>query len=231
MRLEDPRGFLDAIAFWDARRGIALGDPIGGRFLILKTEDGGTTWVRPDAAGMPPSLEGEGAFAASGTCVATAGDRDAWFGTGGAKVARVFRSSDGGTTWTAHETPIDAGRSSSGIFSIAFRERSHGVAVGGDYQHPDRGGRIAARTTDGGRTWELATGQGPRAYRSAIAYLPEVSKPTLIAIGPSGSDISADDGRSWALLTGRGAHAVASAGPASTWAVGESGMIARIKLE
>ena len=38
------RGFLDAIAFWDADHGIAMGDPIDGRFTILTTDDGGTNW-------------------------------------------------------------------------------------------------------------------------------------------------------------------------------------------
>ena len=37
----DPTGFLDAIAFWDAEHGIAMGDPVNGRFMILTTADGG----------------------------------------------------------------------------------------------------------------------------------------------------------------------------------------------
>jgi len=40
----DPNGFWDAIAFWDDRHGIVLGDPIDGRFTILVTSDGGATW-------------------------------------------------------------------------------------------------------------------------------------------------------------------------------------------
>ena len=38
------RGFLDAIAFWDREHGLAKGDPIDGRYLILTTIDGGKTW-------------------------------------------------------------------------------------------------------------------------------------------------------------------------------------------
>ena len=33
--------FLDAIAFWDARHGIALSDPVDGHFFILVTKDRG----------------------------------------------------------------------------------------------------------------------------------------------------------------------------------------------
>lgn len=38
------KAFYDAFAFWDARHGIAMGDPIDGRFLLLTTDDGGDTW-------------------------------------------------------------------------------------------------------------------------------------------------------------------------------------------
>ncbi|HEX8355548.1 MAG TPA: hypothetical protein VF611_21760, partial [Pyrinomonadaceae bacterium] len=93
--------FYDCMAFWDARRGIAMSDPVGGRFFVVRTEDGGRTWKEIDPAGMPPSLADEGGFAASGTCVAVGGASDAWFGTGGPAGPRVFRSTDGGRTWSA----------------------------------------------------------------------------------------------------------------------------------
>ena len=110
----DPRGFLDAIAFWDADHGIAMGDAVDGRFTILTTDDGGVSWKLSPRAHMPLALKGEGAFAASGTCLIVQGERNAWFGTGGAAVARVFRSTDRGQTWTVHETPIPAGNRFSG---------------------------------------------------------------------------------------------------------------------
>src|SRR5690348_2884154 len=36
--------FLDAIAFWDDRHGIALSDPVAGRLFVLVTDDGGAHW-------------------------------------------------------------------------------------------------------------------------------------------------------------------------------------------
>src|SRR5262249_41630392 len=62
----DAKGFYDALAFWDEAHGLAAGDPVDGRFQIVRTTDAGASWARVDAA-MPPALEGEGAFAASGT--------------------------------------------------------------------------------------------------------------------------------------------------------------------
>jgi photosystem II stability/assembly factor-like uncharacterized protein len=223
----DAMGFLDAFAFWDADRGVVLGDPVRGRFTILTTEDGGTHWQRNLGAGMPLALPGEGAFAASGTCLVVQGQRHAWFGTGGATVSRIFRSIDRGQTWTVHETPIRADAASSGIFSLGFRNSNDGVAVGGDYKQPDKRDRNIARTADGGQTWSLINGSQPRGYRSALAYVPLAAHPSLVAVGPTGSDYSTDDGETWLPLGKLGFHAVGFAGPDAGWAVGEDGVIAR----
>src|SRR5271165_1385057 len=86
----DAQGFFDAIAFFDAQRGIVLGDPVDGHFAILTTSDAGKTWTRQTG---PAALPNEGAFAASNTCLIVQGNNKAWFATGG---ARVFLSDDGG---------------------------------------------------------------------------------------------------------------------------------------
>ena len=224
---EDPKGFLDALAFWDDKHGIAMGDPIDGRFLILTTNDGGVHWKKA-GAGMPAALEGEGAFAASGTCLVVQGSRDAWFGTGGAKVARVFHSTDRGESWSAHDTPIAAGNPSSGIFSLAFRNEAEGIAVGGDYKREDLAIGNVARTLDGGQSWTTTAGRGPAGYRSAVTFVPGASAPTLVAVGPTGSDVSLDGGTTWSALGKLGFHAAGFAGPIDAgWGVGDNGRIAR----
>ena len=223
----DRDGFLDALAFWDRRHGLALGDPVGGRFVVLSTDDGGTTWNRVSPEGMPAALPGEGAFAASGTCLVVRGNGHAWFGTG---AGRVFRSDDRGRTWTSHATPITSGNGSSGIFSLAFRDAEHGVAVGGDYKEPDRAERVAATTSDGGRSWQLPSGNGPAGYRSAVTFLPSSSGRMLLAVGPKGASLSRDGGNSWVEVGHQGFHAVASAGSDSGWAVGEGGTMGRFSV-
>ena len=105
----DPKAFYDAMAFWNADRGIAFSDSVDGQLVILRTDDGGTNWSRVAAAGLPPALANEGAFAASGTNVAVFGRDHVWIGTGAAAVARVLRSTDGGRTWAAADTPLAAG--------------------------------------------------------------------------------------------------------------------------
>ena len=71
----DPAAFFDAIAFWDEKNGIALGDPVKGRFQLIVTADGGANWKPLAAKTLPPALSGEGAFAASGTCLVTHGEK------------------------------------------------------------------------------------------------------------------------------------------------------------
>jgi photosystem II stability/assembly factor-like uncharacterized protein len=227
----NPKAFFDAFAFWDDHTGIAMSDPVEGRFILIKTSDGGATWKELPGDGLPPALEGEGAFAASGTCIAVQGKSNVWFGTGGAATARVFRSTDGGITWKQSSTPITAGNASSGVFSIAFKDARNGVIVGGDYRKENEAGDNVATSTDGGATWTLAKGPGPTGFRSGVAYLPGTRGPMIAAVGPSGSDYSLDNGASWVSLGSMGFHAVSFAGVDAGWAVGEGGRIAKLSLQ
>jgi len=223
----EPKAFFDGMAFWDAERGVAVSDSVDGRFVIMLTGDGGRTWTQAPADGLPPAQPGEGAFAASGTCVAVYGTDHVWLGTGAAPVARLLRSQDGGRTWEVSTTPLAAGPSA-GIFSVAFRDAAHGIVVGGDYKKESEGEGNAAVTTDGGATWTLVKGPGLRGFRSAVAYVP--TTPSLIAVGPKGADYSSDDGQSWTGLGATGFHAFSFARRGTAgWAVGENGGIARLE--
>jgi photosystem II stability/assembly factor-like uncharacterized protein len=219
--------FFDAIRFWDARHGIAMSDPVDGKFLLVTTSDGGRSWREIPANRLPAALPGEGAFAASGSCLAVLGEGDVWFATGGAASARVFHSSDRGRSWTVHDTPIRAGAASAGIFSIAFRDRLHGVVAGGDYKLPTLGGRNVAVTHDGGVTWTLVDSTAsPAGYRSAVAYTGVSGQ--LVAVGLSGSDLSVDDGATWRPMDTVAYNSALWPSHGSTgWAVGPNGRIAR----
>jgi len=219
--------FLDALAFWDDRHGIALGDPIDGRLYILTTDDGGATWTRVATTSAPPMLAGEDAFAASGTCITVEGSSNAWIGTGGGSRARVFRSTDRGRTWSVADTPIHAGNSASGIFSVAFTDAEHGVAVGGEYSKPAGLFPNVALTSDGGETWRLASGALPRGYMSAVAYVPGTSGRTLVAVGLAGTARSLDGGESWTMIDTVAYNSVAFVSPSAGWAAGPRGRIAR----
>jgi photosystem II stability/assembly factor-like uncharacterized protein len=224
----DPKAFLDAMAFWDAKHGIAVSDSVDGRFVILQTHDGGSTWTRVPADVLPAALPNEGAFAASGTNVAVLAPNHVWIGTGAGPVSRVLHSPDGGRSWTIAKTPL-ATSPSAGIFSVAFRDSLHGIVVGGDYRKESDAIDNAATTADGGATWTLT--KGLSGFRSVVAYVPGSS--SAIAIGPAGADRSEDDGRTWTAMAGPGYHAFAfpRVERATTgFAVGEGGRVGRLDL-
>jgi len=222
----DPKGFFDAMAYWDTEHGIVVGDSVDGRFSIFLTSDSGVTWTPVAQDSLPPALPNEGAFAASGTNVAVQGRQNVWFGTGAGAKARVLHSRDRGRTWTIAETPLPSGRSS-GIFSVAFRDATHGVVVGGDYTKEKDAVDNVAVTSDGGRTWTLGKTQGLSGFRSVVAYVPR-ERMSLIAVGPQGADWSTDDGRTWAPIEGPGFHTFSfSKTGAAGWGAGGRGALAR----
>ena len=222
---DNPKAFLDAMAFWDADHGLVMGDSIDGRFDILTTADGGKTWTRVSADKLPPALPNEGAFAGSGTNIAVSGRSDAWIGTGASTRCRVLRTRDGGATWTIAETPV-AASGSAGIFSIAFRDARHGITVGGDYRKEPEAIDNAAMTADGGATWTAI--KGLSGFRSVVAHV-RGSASSWIAVGPSGADMSDDDGRTWRAIEGSGYHAFSFGRTGKVgWGVGERGAIAKL---
>jgi photosystem II stability/assembly factor-like uncharacterized protein len=221
----NPASFFDSIALLDDGAALVFGDPQDGVFEVLRSDDG-EGWNPVPAGALPPALEGEAAFAASGTCIVTFGSHHAWISTGG-RAARVLRSADGGRSWTAAETPIRQGGETTGIYSVAFRDEMHGVIVGGDYTEPERSGDNAAYTTDGGVSWTAAT-TPPGGYRSCVIDLP--GRPdTLVAVGRTGCDYSEDGGRTWHPLgDGEGFYAVSAARDGTVIAVGSDGRAARL---
>ncbi len=219
---DDPAAFYDCITFLDRRHGLALSDPVGGKFRILATADGGRSWRVRSTAGMPDALAGEFAFAASGTCLVAAGGK-AFFATGGGATSRVFSSSDGGRSWSVTDTPIPSGPSA-GIYSLAFRDRTHGIAVGGDFAVPTAAPDGAAYLR--GHTWTVAR-TVPGEYRSGAAWVGH--GPWALAVGPTGSDLSRDGGHTWKRFDTGTFDAVLCAHDGSCWASGDLGRVAKLR--
>jgi photosystem II stability/assembly factor-like uncharacterized protein len=215
--------FLDAIAFWDVKHGIALSDPVDGRFFILSTNDRGHTWNRIPPAQLPPMLPGEAAFAASGSSLAVQGTSDVWIGTGGGGRARVMHSADRGRSWTVVDTPVHAEGPASGIFALSFHDASRGIAVGGDYTKPRLTATSVALTRDGGRTWIAGTAP-PAAYLSGVAYAGSASH--IVAVGLAGTFVSRDSGETWARTDTVAMNSVRFSRRAG-FAVGPRGRVAR----
>ena len=211
-----PGFFLDSLACSSPTDCFALSDPVEGKFLVLATRDG-EHWKELARDKMPAALPNEGAFAASGTSIALCGN-NIYFGTGG-PAARVFRSADGGVSWTVAATPVANGKASAGIFSVACAGK-HVVAVGGDYKNPDSADRVSAYSDDFGKTWRLAE-RPPSGYRSAVA----VASGGVLSVGPNGEDVSVDYGIHWKAAGSTNLNAVALTPDGNAWAVGPQGTI------
>ena len=225
----DTKGvFFDALSFWDAKNGIVQSDPVDGKLVLLTTSDGGVTWSRVDPAGIPQGLDGEAAFAASGTALTVQGSSNAWIATGGAPVARVFRSTDRGRTWKAVSTPLHSA-GSAGAFSIAFADAKHGVIVGGDYAKPKEPSVSVALTDDGGITWKEPTGTKPPVFLSAVAYMPGTGNKSLVALGTAGTAMSSDGGQNWVMADTLSHNAFAFASKNVGFAAGDRGRISKWK--
>jgi hypothetical protein len=139
-----------------------------------------------------------------------------WLGTSKARVLRSGR----GVDWQSAQTPLASGNDSSGVFSLAFRDQKHGVAVGGDYRKPDEVSGNAAYTSDGGQHWSAAA-NAPHGYRSAVAW--DQTQQAWITVGSNGSDISYDDGQTWQWLDSGNWNALSL-----PWAVGPHGQIGKL---
>jgi photosystem II stability/assembly factor-like uncharacterized protein len=218
--------FYDCLAmFPDGLHGLAMSDPVDGKFRVIATQDGGHTWKKVDPSGMPKAKDGEFGFAASGTCLVTAGVKDAWIASGGT-AARVFHSTDYGQTWSVAKTSIPPNADGGGVFSLAFTTSKVGIAVGGNFLEEDNGRKMTARTGDGGATWVRGGNVG--GYRSGVDWVPFSN--TAVAVGPNGTDVTTDGGKTWTAIGKTGFHSVQCVGTISTtcWASGPDGMVGRL---
>jgi photosystem II stability/assembly factor-like uncharacterized protein len=229
-RNAEPRAFFDCLDFWDSRRGLAFSDAVDGRFVVLTTSDAGATWTRVPDAALPAARTGEGAFAASGTCVLTGPAGRAWIATGNApSESRILSTADYGRSWSVFLTPLSAGEGA-GAATLAFRDSLHGVAMGGAVGRPNERGDWTAVSGDGGRTWTLGGRPAMAGPVYGVAYVPRT--PALVAVGPGGMDWSTDDATSWNRLDTLAYWSVGfSRTGRAGWAVGPSGRITKLTIQ
>jgi photosystem II stability/assembly factor-like uncharacterized protein len=226
---QNAKAFYDCFAFWTPDRGITMSDAVNGHFPVIRTRDG-ETWQFLTRR-LPAAQTGEAAFAASGTCVATQGTSRAWIGTGGAPRARILRTTDGGDTWRAFNTPIVQGTPVSGIFTLEFRNANDGILAGGDLDAPDKHSKNVAVSTDGGRTWKLVAGTPFTGAAYGLSYTHAWRQRTVFITGPKGAAWSFNEGESWHLLPGvKDYWAVAFATPNAGWFVGTEGRILKVSF-
>ncbi|MBN2001549.1 T9SS type A sorting domain-containing protein [candidate division KSB1 bacterium] len=131
--LELPVGWINDLTMFDPVNGCAIGDPYNGVWLMQKTSDGGKNWEQiPDA----PAAN-EGAWSAPGR-IFWLDSSNGWLGTNSPD---LYRTTNGGTTWTLETIPIIESTA-----ALAFSASGYGMAA--DHHGP------VIRTTNGGGSWE-----------------------------------------------------------------------------
>jgi photosystem II stability/assembly factor-like uncharacterized protein len=198
--------FLCSMVFKDKLNGIAIGDPIDGKAVILHTSTAGDRWSELDKTCSPQLAEGEAFFAASRTCLYVISNK-VWMISGG-KEARVFISQDFGLHWETINTNMIQGLETQGIFSICMIDQKRGMIVGGDYKNPNRKDRNIATTNDGGLNWVTISNSSPNGYRSCVDFITVDDLVVWVAVGISGCDYSIDMGNSWFPITDEGFNTV-----------------------
>lgn len=222
----DTAAFFDCFDFWDSAHGIAVSDAVGGRLIVIGTDDGGAHWT-DRSAGLPAAQDGEGAFAASGTCLVTRPGGHAWIAAEAGAGSRVYHSSDRGRSWSLAAVPVMAGPAT-GVASLAFADDRSGLAAGGSVGDANGRGDNVARTDDGGRTWVSA---GRPTFSGAVFGVAHAGGTSAyIAAGPKGLDYSTDGGRSWTNLNANAYWSVGFSSSRTGWAVGPAGRITKIAM-
>lgn len=221
-RNAEPDAFYDCMAFTADGTGLALSDPVDGHFRLARSDDFGRSWRVLPTRGMPEAGANEFGFAASGTCLVAGPGHRFWFATGGT-TPRVFSTTDAGRDWSAKVVPIRGG-DTAGVYSLDFRGPRQGVVVGGDYTDETNGERAAAWTGDGGHAWHPSRRQ-VGGYRSGVSFLPHTAR-TVVAVGPTGSDVSLDAGRTWTTFDDERYDGIQCAHDGACWGSATDGRVA-----
>lgn len=129
-------GFINAVHMISSTEGYGLGDPVGGKWTVVKTTDGGNTWSR--MATEPTQVGAEAGWNNSFQIEGT----NMWFGTSETK---VYHSSNLGLTWTSAATT-----GTLNTYALHFSSLTNGLA----------GGNAMVKSTDGGSSFSSTGSPG-----------------------------------------------------------------------
>lgn len=172
-------GSLQAVSFPTAMTGYAVGQSASQVPIVTKSTDGGATW---SASPIP------GGTASSGLLGASFSHPDT--GTVVGQFDQIYRTEDGGVSWTAQTTPL----MSVNFTDVSFVDGLNGVAVGASLTGA---GGVVVRTTDGGATqWSSVAGTTQN-----LNAVHMVSATEGWAVGNGATILHATTGTNWSFQT------------------------------
>jgi len=177
--------YVNSIHFSTPTNGMFVGDPRNGNWGIGVTTDGGTTWKASTSTSS--ALSGELGWKNSISWVR----KNGWFGT---NKGEVYKTSDGGLHWTAHQL------SSSNVVGVGFDDDSlHGFAVCKPavkaLTGTINGTTGLFRSSDGGVTWSSINLPSANTIPSDVKFVPGLDLAFLVT--NTGLYRSTDFGSSW----------------------------------
>lgn len=185
---------VEGIYMFDATNGVAIGNPVSGKFGVVRTTNGGAAWT---AVGTAPLSTGSERIIRG----ATAWRGDAiWFATSN---NRVIYSLNKGQSWAQGSLGV----SGASVVSIAFRDSTNGVVLYRTGVSNDSPFRIAS-SVNGGANWragaaDLALGFTPVAVQANTGH--------HLLVGSGGEVLGSDNnGGAWQTVLTMSAGAVAS---------------------
>lgn len=192
----DTAYFLDAMDFWDDKRGMLVGDPINGHFVLLQTNNGGETWQELDTTKTPKAMEGEAVFAASGTSLRCLDKKTFGFVTGGGS-SHLFISNSKCSYNKSYPLHILKGQSGQGTFSF-YRSKRFWMFAGGDYMNDTQTTKpnfYYSINLDDKNEFGIGEFENIHGYKSSIELITEGPRegrygyPHFISTGTSGTEI------------------------------------------
>ncbi len=185
--------FINVVHFFNAKDGVALGDPAGGYFEVYTTSDYGVTWNRVSQANIPyvPQASEYGTVGYFG-----ANDSTILYPT---NYGNILVSKDRGLTWSTATTPLNV--TGTYIPKLEFKDKNTVLGVMGNTAQAVNALIISI---DGGTTWAYAgidTASDIFDFND-IAYVPGTSNTWFVTSanftsGGLGSAYTEDGGTTW----------------------------------
>ena len=194
-RNDSPTIFFDAFDFI-GKDGMAFSDAQGELLEVISTEDAGQTWHSLSSERFDLKvIEGQGGFAASGTCLELLSDNECFIVLGGPQAILKKVSSEDPQTIGL---PLDHGEASQGPFSISAKNNDSLIVVGGDYRADSLSHKSVSLSTDGGSTWQLPQAWSilENHYWSCVEW----KGPRIILCSRFNTAISLDNGQTWEII-------------------------------
>ncbi len=167
-----PGGKIHNITMFDAFRGIAVGDPLNGKWTILKTEDGGAGWVQ--MPGAPMQSGSETGYPGS---VCWEDSLQGWFGS---SESRIYHTTDGGENWLV----MNQASGITHVQHLAFSPAGAGFIAGDG---------MLARSVDNGASWQ----EIPKPGVGSLDFVRYYGGILWAADAGTGLCYSSDNGDSW----------------------------------